>query len=292
VFSPLDKPAILYAAINKVNKKVYIGVTGKTLEFRKKQHISCALRGIGDGAFARAIRKYGADGFDWKVVEEFKTGADAIAAEYKFIREMKPDYNSTFGGQGFHLRKPMSAEGRARIAAAHKGIQRRLGSTHTQEVKDRLRELGLAQKEAWLKRSHLGPKALARRVVCLNDGSTYGSAAAAARAHGLCQSIVIEVCNRNPRRHTAGGLVFRYEGDHCGGKREAEAAARLAADRLQKGRGKTQRRPVKCLDDGIVYEGAREAAAAYGIQRFSINAVCRGVRNHVGGRKFTYDIGG
>ena len=58
---------IIYKATNKINNKCYIGQTRHDLEFRKKQHISNAKKNV-KTHFYNALRKYGADSFDWEVI--------------------------------------------------------------------------------------------------------------------------------------------------------------------------------------------------------------------------------
>lgn len=112
-----------------------------------------------------------------------------------------------------------------------------------------------------------------RKVVRLDDGMIYDSASAAADANGLSKSIVIEVCNRNKRRKTAGGFVFRYLGDHYGGVEEAEQEKAAA----QRNLGKTKRKAVTCLNDGKFFEGVQEAARYYGIRDHVIHGICSGI---------------
>ena len=58
---------IIYKVTNKINGKVYIGQTTRTLEKRKWQHLNLARRGH-NNHFYNAIRKYGEDNFTWEVL--------------------------------------------------------------------------------------------------------------------------------------------------------------------------------------------------------------------------------
>ena len=224
MFGPLYKPAIVYQARNKKNDKRYIGATGQRFERRQYQHVREALMGKGKGAFAHALRKYGAAAFEWSVLSRHECGREAMNEECRLIRETSPDYNSTLGGQGFHART-LSQASRDKIAAAHRGNTYALGHRHSKHTKELLRQLGFRDKDKWLQRSYLGPAASARRVVCINDGLFYESASAAAAHYGIAKSALIEVCQRIPRRNTAGGLVFRYEDDAHETVAEANALA-------------------------------------------------------------------
>lgn len=57
---------IIYLARNKANGKGYVGQTTKSLKERKRCHVKDSLRRT--TPFAKAIVKYGADGFDWYVL--------------------------------------------------------------------------------------------------------------------------------------------------------------------------------------------------------------------------------
>lgn len=219
VADPLDLPTQVYVATNKINGKRYIGITHRKLWRRQYEHVRDALLG-GRTVFSRAIRKYGADGFEWQIVAQFPTGREALEEEKRLIRTTRPEYNATLGGEAYRPRV-LSAEVRERIAAVHRGNTYRLGKTHTQTTRERLREVGLRDRSKWLERSHLGPATLAKPVVCLDDGRRYDSAAAAARAYGVATNCVSEVCSRSSSRSVAGGLVFRYVGDHHDGTAEA-----------------------------------------------------------------------
>lgn len=58
---------IIYKATNKVNGKVYIGQTRRSLEERVAGHIKRAESGY-KTHFYNAIRKYGVDAFDWEII--------------------------------------------------------------------------------------------------------------------------------------------------------------------------------------------------------------------------------
>ena len=244
MFGPLYKPAIVYQARNKKNGKRYIGATGQRFERRQYQHVREALIGKGKGAFAHALRKYGADAFEWSVLSTHECGRDAMNEECRLIRETSPDYNSTLGGQGFHART-LSQASRDKIAAAHRGNTYALGHRHSKHTKELLRQLGFRDKDKWLQRSYLGPAASARRVVCINDGLIYvfryeGDAhETGAEAHALAVKP-----KKNNKTGTRG--VYRYfcEGRDTGKYR---AERRIKGKRIRLG----------------IFDTAEEGHAAY-----------------------------
>lgn len=65
---------IIYKAINLINKKVYIGQTINTLEYRKSQHnreVNSSKKK--NSYFHNAINKYGFDNFIFEIIEEVLT---------------------------------------------------------------------------------------------------------------------------------------------------------------------------------------------------------------------------
>lgn len=278
----------VYCVVNRKNGNCYYGFTRRSIEARRREHLRDAIiRKVGENwAFYKALRKYGPDGFSWYHVATFTSQREALDEEKRLIRDYNAEYNSTCGGEAYHPRY-WSPEARRKVGDLSRGNKYFLGKTHTLETRTRLREIGIRDKEKWLKRSHLGPAASAKRVVCIDDGKTYPSASAAARAYGVCVSAVIEVCLRDPRRKCVGDRVFRYEGDHRGGKKEADAER---AKRLENRRRRplSLKKPVICLNDGRTFPGAEEAGRAYGANRSSICEVCRGEKGSVRGKVFRY----
>lgn len=194
-----NRPSIVYMAINVVTGERYVGFTSCALARRRSHHLKGALNGWGPGIFAAAIRQHGAAAFEWKIVAEFPTAYAALAEEQRLIKRLRPEYNGTSGGGAY---KPL---------------------VHSEKTIAFLRERAKERPEMWDKYLRLGSAARAKPVVCLDDGHCYPSAMAAARAYGIAQSALIEVCNRNSRRLTTGGRVFRYYGDHHGGEAEAKS---------------------------------------------------------------------
>lgn len=92
---------IIYKATNKINGKVYIGKTTRTLEIRKKQHIieakNCKFH------FHKAIQKWGESSFDWEVLFTAQDQKELNEKEIFFIKQYdtyKNGYNQTKGGEG------------------------------------------------------------------------------------------------------------------------------------------------------------------------------------------------
>lgn len=93
---------IVYCATNTVNQKKYIGQSTRTLDLRKNEHIWKAERGHGY-AFHQAIRKYGADKFDWSVLDSAENQDELNEKEEYWIKLYNcfytGGYNMATGGQ-------------------------------------------------------------------------------------------------------------------------------------------------------------------------------------------------
>lgn len=93
----------IYKAVNKVNKKLYIG---ETCDFRARvwQHLRCYEKE--DCLFHQEIKKYGIDNFEFEIIETTETEERAIELEKKYIKEWKTyspyGYNMNMGGVGGH----------------------------------------------------------------------------------------------------------------------------------------------------------------------------------------------
>lgn len=275
-------------AANTVNGKRYIGITTKSISRREAEHASHAAKRRHKGMFHAAIRKYGRQAFEWSVILVCETARDALQEEIRLIAELKPEYNSTAGGE---TAPPMTPENIERIRKLHTGNKYRLGMSHSEAVKAVLSARTLVQ---W--REHRAellaaqvPRPNSRKVVCLDDGEVYESASAAARFYALPKSLIIQVCLHGKNRKTAGGRVFRYFGEHEGGQDLARKIKEgVYAERKVK--GSTNQVPVVCVDDGKVYRSYQQAADAYGTDAVSVSAVCRGLRGRktAGGKRFRH----
>ena len=89
---------IIYKTTNKINGKSYIGQTIYSLRQRKHKHISAALSMRDTTYFHRALRKYGAKTFDWKILHECDTIEELNQLEIFYI-----GYYGTFGNNGYNL---------------------------------------------------------------------------------------------------------------------------------------------------------------------------------------------
>lgn len=130
----------LYCITNRVNGKMYVGITSQSVTERWGTHKRAARRGE-DYPFAHALRKYGPDNFDILCLFDYEDRVAAIHAECEIIAALELNigagYNASPGGDIWfpneatrkkmsdaakrRKRSPVSVETRAKISAANKG---------------------------------------------------------------------------------------------------------------------------------------------------------------------------
>lgn len=197
--------AVVYIATNLVNGKRYIGATKWSLQCRKTRHIWAASNPKKRECLhlADAIRKHGADMFRWTVLATFENDDDAFALEKRLILTLKPEYNMTEGGKGFGIGF-WTKERRAEQSKRYTG--RRMSRRQRKFLSD----LGKKNREKWAPFAKLGPKAVQKSVVCLDDGRTFESIGSAAAHYGVARSALSELCLGQRGRKSVGGMRFAF----------------------------------------------------------------------------------
>jgi len=92
---------IIYKATNKVNGKCYLGQTRHSLDVRKNAHLRCAKKGV-NTHFYHAIRKYGAENFEWEIICSTNDKKRLNELETFYITKydsIKHGYNMVDGGE-------------------------------------------------------------------------------------------------------------------------------------------------------------------------------------------------
>lgn len=113
---------IIYRAQSPSGKS-YIGITGKGLDKRRKQHIKTANSKLSKNLkFHRAILKYGSDSISWEILEKVNSFEKAKDREMFYIAQFDSlynGYNMTAGGGGAKSFKH-SEEAKAKISIKSK----------------------------------------------------------------------------------------------------------------------------------------------------------------------------
>lgn len=89
---------IVYLIVNSVNQKKYVGMTKCGMERRLRQHWVVSQKRQ-TTILSKALAKYGLDAFSISVLEEVEL-CDLREREKFYIKQLKPEYNMTCGGEG------------------------------------------------------------------------------------------------------------------------------------------------------------------------------------------------
>jgi len=128
--------------------------------------------------------------------------------------------NISIGGDGGFSGVPRPQEQKDKISASLMGhpvsdAQRKKQSetmkkNMNEERRNVLRQRGIEKIDLFKQYQHLGPKASAKRVICIDDGLEFESASEAARYYNTAKSAIIELCNGQKYRKTVIGKRFKY----------------------------------------------------------------------------------
>ena len=195
----------VYAHINRINRKVYVGISKNPIARWGKN--GCLYKG---SVFGKAINKYGWDNFDHMIIEDDVTLNQAKVLEKLYIKALDSKvpngYNVTDGGegtQGYHL-----AEGTKRRISEKMKVLRK-GVKFSDEHKNNLRE---ARRKMLARKQANGEKLPAKRMPVLqfskngNLIAEFESVSDAYRKLGICH--IYDVCYGT--RKTAGGYVWKW----------------------------------------------------------------------------------
>lgn len=246
-----DGPLIIvYQAVNKINGKRYIGMTARGLRVRSRGHRASARAGY-EGAFNRALRKYGAEHFEFSILEACVDTKTALRRERELIEQHKPQYNIAAGGLSGPQGWKHSEESRKRMSESRKGKPSgRLGATLSAEsIAKRTASRALNPSRYWLGKKR-SPETVAKiaasrpfwptpkaptpetleiwltnmrgankkrmkAIRCLTDGVVYESMKAAVRFYGMKHDTLQRALR--DKRPVAGGAAAGLSFEWCDG---------------------------------------------------------------------------
>ena len=219
----------VYQHINKINRKMYVGITSRSLsdrwgtngnKYRSSPH------------FYSSIQKYGWNNFEHNVLFEDLTREEAINKEIELIAKYdlcNPDkgYNETSGGDA----PIMSEAARKKLSQSMMGNQNNKGHACSEEKKKKIsdaqkgrqfteehkQKLSEAAKKRHVPCSEEKKKKLSqnypnkKQVYCEETDIIYESVQECARQLGLFATNISKVCRGI--HHTTGGYHFHYYND-------------------------------------------------------------------------------
>lgn len=229
----------VYVHINKINNKIYVGMTSR--EPLKRWQNGKSYQSY----FQNAINKYGWDNFDHEVVASNLTEHEAKNFEKLLIQKLQTyirekGYNRTLGGDGISGYN-FSEETRQKMSESRKGkshpymqgekhhffnkkgvLSCRYGASHSEETRQKMRELKLGKKQSKehiqkVADSHRGEKSpLARSVIQLDVNNNFicrfVTVSEAGEKTNTDISGIVKCCKQKYK--TAGGYKWVYSEDY------------------------------------------------------------------------------
>ena len=256
----------IYKLENKLNGKIYVGQTTRTVEERMKEHLRCTETYV-----ERAIAKYGIGNFEVSVIEECATLEELNEREIYWISFydcIRPKgYNICTGGKNGSPGHTLSAKARAKISKAKKGRKNPISpETRKKMIASRIANkkpvsaATRAKISAANKGRKLRPEICAqmsarcknkRAVICIETGEIFESIAAAAKWANVAGCTVS--CAVNGRSEGAGGYHWRFADDET-------PSTELELKPIKSGK-----RPVRCVETGTKFPTVHSAAVSIGV---------------------------
>lgn len=215
----------VYKHTNKINGKIYIGITSNTLKQRWNGGYN------NNKHFSDAIKKYGKDGFESEIIADNLTKAQAEQMERDYIKK----YDTTDHTKGYNIELGGNSNGKHAEETKRKISQAQKGRPLTEEHKKHLRKphnftltdknrkilsdrmrgnkytLGFKHSEETKRKMSEAHKGLLCKKVFCSDGNIFESVTAAADHYGLTRHTVMNMCNGKTKRSNNSKLKFSYE---------------------------------------------------------------------------------
>lgn len=233
---------IVYKYTNKINDKVYIGITTRSLEERHKDHVQSEINT--NNAFHKALKKYGVKNFDLQVIDTAETLEELKEKEKRWIQKCNSwvhaknsnGYNVTLGGDGvfglsgekaYWYGKSRSDETRKKISVGRIGKytgensywygkgylvsganNHNYGKPLSQEVKDEHSKV--------MKGRYAGAKnPRAKSIICITTGETFEYVKQASEKYGINKADISRCCKgilKSAGKHptTKGKMLWKY----------------------------------------------------------------------------------
>lgn len=257
---------LIYKATSATTGKVYIGQTTQTLQERINQHNSHAYNCQYNYHFHNAIRKYGADDFDYVIVEDNIESIEKLNEREKYwiahYDSYYNGYNSTLGGEGCIRRDDEVIAKLFREGYTTQEI-REITGYHRSTIYRSYCASALTEENNQRKSSQTRERCSRPVDVYSLDGiymKTFESATACGRVFGN-QGLISAICRQEENMLSAYGCLFKYSDDP---RDISEWVIRLK-NKKNSGRPKKQIEQYDS-DNNLVctYESASAAATALG----------------------------
>lgn len=246
-------PGVIYKITNKINNKVYIGQTTRSIKKRFSRHCnekSCA-------AIHMAIKKYGKENFEITILQNCDNKKDLNKKEKYFIKyfnsKIPNGYNICSGGSAF----------------IKKAIKRKLTQEEKNNIANKLKKL---YKNSEIIKKSIKSQPNRFEIICLQNGKKYLSVRQAALDLNLTKSKILD--NIHGKSFHVKGYSFSFYDEN----KKYPVLPKL--DSISKKKIKDQY--------GNVYSSIAAAAVEFNTNRESIRRVLVGKRKTCKGRIFSF----
>ena len=306
----MEKKYCVYKHTNKINGKIYIGITGDVPENRWAN----GLRYQANAHFTNAINKYGWDGFEHDILYTDLSLQEASKIEVELIAKYQSSdrefgYNIALGGIGsasisdetrkkmseshlgernHNFGKPKSDEVKKKLSASNKKFRKehppQSGWHHSEESRLKMSQK-LKGRKSPLEGKHHKPdtvnkirEANSRPVFCIETNEIYPNAREAADAKGTQYSSISQVCNGH--RKLAGGYSWRFA--------TAEDQIKNTPKVDNDPKNPSYFKAVQCVETGEVFSSLAEAARSINRGKSTVCAACKNSLKTAGGYHWQY----
>ena len=233
----------LYIHKNKINEKVYVGITSRNPEKRwgnKGNGYKPDKASDKPTHFWMAIQKYGWDSFEHQIIITglFKDEAELLEQQYiQMFDSYNNGYNSNLGGSTGSM-----------------------GYRHTENAKKnmKLKRIGRKHTEEWNKRISESQRCK-RPVICLETGEIYDSPLDCANELKTYKQGILDACRGVA--HTFHGLHFQFADE------QYKTIEQIELERKDDPR----KRKIVCMETGEVFGSIKECAEKTGNDRRNID---------------------
>lgn len=283
------------------NGKKYVGITSQKPErrwghgskYKKNKH------------FYNAIKKYGWNNFEHKILCSGLNVAQAGCIEQTFIRGLDlrnpaNGYNNSIGGEYGSLGVHPSAETRRKISESNKGKHRSpetcrkiseafKGKHRSPETRQKISEANKGRM-AWNKGVH--PSAETRRKLSEASKGRHFSAETRQKISESNKRAYLNPELRRKLSEAHKGANNPYYGKHHSAETRQKISeakkGKIPWNKGKKGQISCNKKAVICIETGILYSSATEAGKSIGVTRKAISNVLCGKSKTSGGYHWKY----
>lgn len=259
---------IVYKATNKINNKVYIGITTKTLEHRMKIHLRDSKNK--DTYFYRAIRKYGFDNFTWEIIDTASTVKELEEKEkyyisiYNSFDNKELGYNTQSGGHNLYKITNEERMNRSvRVRGENNPMYGKPGTWLNKKFSE-AHKLHISNALKGMKKDYMrgGNNPSARSVINMTTGEIFDTVLSAAESVGANYNSITKTLKKEEKIFK--GCYWEYL-DNIDVNN-----IKLKTPDIDK----CKRKRVMCIENGMIFESITNAAEYFECSRKKIRDAC------------------